>query len=271
MAELTNEQLNAGLVHKNLRDAVGRVKAVTDGLQEQINSLGNDAIKTIKVNGSALTPTNNAVDILATFEKQTVADTGFAGTYQMKINGVLVGDKINIAKDYVLKDVKLLTSTASNYQTVGTSAAGKKYFDFIFNVKVDGGDGVTETDTHIYLPVEDLVDVYTAGNGLTVSNNEFSVVIDSTNANGLSVGANGIALAPASASTNGTGGSNGAMIATDKEKLDGVSTGATKTTVTTEKAGTIEIDGVSKTIVRFATDAEIATMLNDTLPLPSGN
>ena len=139
--------------------------------------------------------------------------------------------------------------------------------DFVINAK-----DASETAEHIYLPVNDLVDVYTAGDGLALNGGQFSVTIDSNNANGLSVGANGLALAAVTASASGVGGSNGAMLATDKEKLDGVSSQANKTTVTTEKAGTIEIDGVSKTIVEFATDAEVTEMIDTVLPAPdSGN
>lgn len=140
--------------------------------------------------------------------------------------------KINIPKDYLVKSATLETSTAQNYETVGTSAAGKKYIDFVVNT-VDSD----ATDTHIYLPVEDLVDVYTAGNGLDVTNNEFTLVIDSTNAHGLAVGANGLSLALVVASTGGVGGSAGAMSAADKEKLDGIAAGANNYTHPTLSGG----------------------------------
>ena len=58
------------------------------------------------------------------------------------------------------------------------------------------------------------VTAYTAGNGADITNHVVSAVVDTTNANGLSVGANGIALAAATASTAG------AMSAADKSKLD---------------------------------------------------
>lgn len=45
-------------------------------------------------------------------------------------------------------------------------------------------------------------------------------------------------------------------------KLAGVSTEANKTTVTTEASGAIEIDGVSKIVVSFATDEEVTEALN---------
>jgi hypothetical protein len=77
------------------------------------------------------------------------------------------------------------------------------------------------SQNHIYIPVKDLVDVYTKGDGIDISNsNVISVEIDSNNANGLSVGANGVALATATTS------SAGAMSAADKIKLNGIAAGA---------------------------------------------
>ena len=107
-----------------------------------------------------------------------------------------------------------------------------------------------------------------AGNGITVDENGVAVNVDSTNANGLSVGANGLAMAKGStstlgtvkvtngnglnidntgtismatavASTSGEGGSNGAMLATDKEKLDNLasSTIVGKNGITVTKTG----------------------------------
>ena len=254
----TEAQLNTAMRLKHLRSLAARTKTVTDNLQAQITALDTGTIKSVKVNGTALTATGGAVDILATLEAKATPNTGYASSYQMKVNGVAVGDDINIPKDFVVKDATLETSTAQNYEEVGCSAAGKKYIDLTINTV--GNDG---TATHIYLPVEDLVDVYTAGNGLTLSNNEFSVVIDSTNANGLSVGANGIALAVA------TDSAAGAMGATEHAKLTGISANAKKVTVATEKAGTIEIDDVSKVIVEFASDTDVATMIDEELPAPS--
>ncbi|MBQ8697591.1 MAG: hypothetical protein IJ521_01135 [Schwartzia sp.] len=60
-----------------------------------------------------------------------------------------------------------------------------------------------------------------------------------------------------------------AAFTADNAKLALVSAEANKTTVTTEKAGTIEIDGVSKTIVEFATDAEVEEMIDAALPAPT--
>ena len=143
-----------------------------------------------------------------TLTKATTADTGFLATYQLFKGDTAVGDKINIPKDFLVKSATLETCSTADTPVTGY-VVGDKYIDFVINDK----DG-TGTGTHLYLLVSDLVDTYTAGNGIDITNNAIAVEVDSSNANGLSVGANGVALATATASTAG------AMSAADKDKLD---------------------------------------------------
>jgi hypothetical protein len=134
-----------------------------------------------------------------------------------------VGEKINIAKDFLVKSATLATVTAADKPYSG-AAVGDKYIDFVINSK----DATSDTDAdHIYLAVNDLVDTYTAGanGGITISNKTVSIKLSST-ANGLSLTANGLQLALATASAAG------AMSASDKSKLDGI-TLATDTEVDT--------------------------------------
>ena len=64
------------------------------------------------------------------------------------------------------------------------------------------------------------VTAYTGGNGVEINNHVVSTKVNA--GNGLSLdAANGITMAAVSASTDGVGGSAGAMTAADKEKLDG--------------------------------------------------
>ena len=199
-----------------------------------------------------------------TLAKDATAETGYAASYTLSVNGTALGTKINIPKDFLVKSATLQTVSTADTPYTG-AVVGDKYIDFVINAK-----DASATAEHIYLPVNDLVDAYTAGNGLTLSGNAFSVNVDSTNANGLSVTASGLAMATVSASTSGVGGSNGAMLATDKEKLNGISSEAKKVTVTTEGAGTIEIDGTSKTIVSIASDSDITAMIADVFGSDSG-
>ncbi|MBQ9026867.1 MAG: hypothetical protein IJ743_00580 [Bacilli bacterium] len=99
-----------------------------------------------------------------TVTKQATADSGYAATYIVKQNGTQVGAKINIPKDFLVKSGELKTCTAVN-QPVQGYTVGDKYLDFVVNT-VDS----SESAQHIYILVKDLVDVYTAGTGLTLSN-----------------------------------------------------------------------------------------------------
>ncbi len=160
-----------------------------------------------------------------TMTKQATAEAGYLSTYQLTKDGVAVGAKLNIPKDFLVK-----SATLETVETAGTpysgAKVGNKYIDFVINSK----EG-TDSESHIYLPVNDLVDVYTGGNGIDVSaENVVSVKVDAANANGLSATADGLQLALATSSAAG------AMSAEDKTKMDGLT---------------------------FATDAEVDAMLTE--------
>lgn len=273
---LTPEQMEKLTRLKHLQSFGARVEAIATDLQGKIDDINDNVIKGVKVNGAALTPTGNIVDVLMTMEKKATAEAGYASSYVFKANGVAVGDTINIAKDWLLTGVEKGVVTAADkaaggkFENDDDFAVGDKYIDFSFNVKAGG----EETTTHIYLNVQDLVDAYLAGNGLALdsSTNTFSVVIDSNNANGLSVGAGGIALDIATDSTPGAmSAADHAKFTAGSTKLAGISEQANKTTVTAEGSGAIEIDGTTKTVVYIATDAEVAEMLDAVLPAPSNS
>ena len=191
-----------------------------------------------------------------TMTQKATANTGYAASYQLTKNGTAVGVDINIPKDFLVKSGSVETVTVDDEPYSG-AVVGDKYLDFVINA-VDA----SETAQHIYIPVNDLVDAYTAGNGIAISaGNEISAVVDSNNANGLTVGQNGIALAPASASANG------AMSSADFAKLSAISANATSVSVPTNWDGTISVDGVSKTVVDIATDAEVNEMLAEVFPV----
>lgn len=109
---------------------------------------------------------------VVTVEKNESADAGYAATYVVKQNGVQVGTKINIPKDYLVKSGSVKTCTTANNPTSGL-AVGDKYIDFVVNTVDASG-----TDSHIYINVKDLVDVYSSG---SVASDSIVVTIDSSN------------------------------------------------------------------------------------------
>ena len=101
--------------------------------------------------------------------KQESAEENSAATYYLTKDGEQVGVKINIPLDQVLE-----SATIETVETEGTpyegAKVGDKYIKFIFQ----------NNENPQYLPVQDLVDVYTAGAAIAVSdNNEISVKVAS--------------------------------------------------------------------------------------------
>ena len=108
----------------------------------------------------------------------------------------------------------------------------------------------------VYINVADLADVYTAGNGITISNtNEVAAKV--VEANGLSVDGDGIKMAVASSAQTG------AMSAADKAKLDGIEADADVNVLegVQVNGSDLTVDGnkkVNVTVAEGATDGTIA-------------
>lgn len=76
--------------------------------------------------------------------------SGFAATYYLTRNGSRIGVPINIPLDQVLRGSSIKTVTTANTPYSGAKV-GDKYIEFLFQ----------NNNTPQYLPVQDLVDVYT--------------------------------------------------------------------------------------------------------------
>lgn len=153
--------------------------------------------------------------------KLGTATSGYIATYQLQKDGAAAGVNIDIPKDYLVKSASIKTSIGDGDPS--GFPAGTKYIDFVINTH-DTVAG-TGTESHIYLNVQDLVDAYTAGNGINISDsNEVSAKVVA--ANGLSVDTDGIKIGAAS------GTAAGAMSSADFTKLGGIDDGATANTIT---------------------------------------
>ncbi len=95
--------------------------------------------------------------------KQGTAESGYLATYQLTKGGSPVGEKINIPKDFLVNSADILEVEEAD-QPYDGAEVGDLYIDFVVNSK-----NADDTATHIYLPVNELVDVYTGGNGIEVS------------------------------------------------------------------------------------------------------
>lgn len=187
-----------------------------------------------------------AAPVISVVKKQT-ANTGYIASYEVTVDGSAVGADIDIPKDYLVKSAEIETVTVADEPYEG-AVVGDKYIDFTINTVEGSGN-----ESHIYLPVNDLAHVYTAGNGIAISaSDEISVKIDSTNANGLATTSAGLKLGLATPDTYSAGvktadGDNGAMSSADKYKLNGISAEANKVEASNTN-GNIKIDGTETTV-----------------------
>lgn len=129
-------------------------------------------IETIKLNGVALNIVDKAVDVVIpaaveyTIVKAETAEEGMSATYQLAKDGVAFGTKINIAKDMVVSGGTLKKCIEADSPVVGL-AIGDPYIE----LTIANNDG-----TKLYIPVKDLVDVYTAGDAtIDITDNKIKV------------------------------------------------------------------------------------------------
>lgn len=210
-----------------------------------------DADNGLQKKSDGLYVKDHTVDVV----KKATANAGYIASYQVTVDGTVVGADINIPKDYLVKSADIKVVAAADDPYAG-AVVGDKYIDFVVNTV--GGDG---NESHIYLSVQDLVDEYTAGDGIEISATNVIAIKLGTNANGLKVGAAGLELDEATTTAAG------AMSATDKTKLDGVAEGATKVEAS-DTNGNVKIGGTETTVYTLPDTVVHDT---DTIILDGGN
>lgn len=215
-------------------DSVATAQAAAEAAQAsadaKVASVGATANGGIEIGGTKTAPTVGikldptqgnaatlgAAGLMVTIPEVTVpvydivkdTDSGdYAAIYHLTKDGTNTGAAINIPKDLFVKSGEIVDNPAG--QPTG------KYIKLTLQNQTNP----------IYINVADLVDAYTPGNGITISaTNEVSAKVVA--ANGLSVGASGIAMGLAS------GTANGAMSKEQFTKLAGIDEGATANTIT---------------------------------------
>lgn len=201
-AEVFNigDVLNSDMIIKSVYGDTIKIDS-TDAAQtikEYISTVSGDLYNQITtgvklVEGRGLTRTSAGIEVVPSdfisFTKEDTAISGFAATYTMTIDGKET--KINIPKDQFLKDAKFVL----NAQDVNAVSGYTDYpaIKFVFDVSSDGVDGI---DTVVWVPVKDLFQEFTDGDGLTLTGTEFSIVADSADdtANYLVIGKDTIGL-----------------------------------------------------------------------------
>lgn len=218
--------------------AQAAAEAAQASADAKVASVGATANSGIEIGGTATEPTVGikldptagnaatlgAAGLMVTIPEVTVpvydivkdADSGdYAAIYHLTKDGTNTGAAINIPKDLFVKRGKVVDNPTG--QLIG------KYIELTLQNQTNP----------IYINVADLVDAYTEGNGITISaTNEISAKVVA--ANGLSVGASGIAMVLSS------GTANGAMSSDQFTKLGGIDEGATANTITLNGAATAD-------------------------------
>lgn len=156
------------------QDLITETNKVSASLISSTLTIGTDNYDTVE---KALVALKEASDkggtgSVVNVKKLDTAETGYIATYQVTQGGNPVGVNINIPKDFLVKSATLETVTKADTPYTGAKV-GDKYIDFVVNSK-----DTSATDDHIYLPVNDLVDVYLADESTIIldkSTNTFSV------------------------------------------------------------------------------------------------
>ena len=171
--------------NKTLFISAEEVEALISASEGSVNtSIGNLENLTTKDKATIVAAINSLkTESTVTVEKKQTAEEGFAATYIIKQNEKQVGSSINIPKDFLVKSGTVKTVSTIN-QPVNGYKLGQKYLDFVVNTASNDGQ-----ESHIYILVEDLVDVYTGstgdqiavvvGNGNTISASLTKTVNDS--------------------------------------------------------------------------------------------
>lgn len=158
--------------------------------------------------GGLYVPAPAAADTYAVVRDTSSADYSAVYRLMKTPNGtgtpVQVGDDINIPKDMVIESGTLETVTTDDEPYAGAKV-GDPYLDLVL---------ANAESSHIYVPVKGLVDIYTAGQGITIENNEVGLKLNAVDANGLKVDENGLGLDLVTQT------SAGALSAVDKKYID---------------------------------------------------
>ena len=221
-----NEKIGSGFSDKTLTEAI-----------EEVNAKLGEGFSAEHTVAQALQALETALTTALTITLESSDDPDYAKVYTLKQGGNTVGT-INIPKDIVVKEGKLVYGAWD----------GDEFHEN--TEEIHYGDEpaiklVLNNDDVIYINAKDLVDVYTAGNGIILENNEISIKLDRNGEPFLTVGADGLKLSGVQAAIDAKAdaerleASDGISIASNKVKAvaAGYSAPAIKNPITVDKDG----------------------------------
>lgn len=192
---------------KAIEDETARATQAEDNNRNLINAMDTaykaaDAATNTKLNDeitrAKAAEKTNADAIIVESDRNDAQDTLISNLQSSKVASVtLVQDPDNDLHYTLMVD----STNAGEISIPKDRFLKQAYYDpqkksLIFIFVTEDGEQTVPVD------ISDLVDTYTAGNGLSLANNKFSITIDSTSDSYLTVGANGIKLSGVAAAIN---------------------------------------------------------------------
>lgn len=155
-----------------------------------------NVLEGVQVNGTDLTITNKKVNVVIpsatvySIVKQQTAEAGYAATYNLTANGTATGASINIPKDMVVQSgsvVEIFFDSSDNTLHEGSISGTDVTTAIVGSGTATASDAgayiklviANASSTAIYIKVTDLVDLYTAGNGIDITSNAVSTKLAS--------------------------------------------------------------------------------------------
>lgn len=207
-----NEKIDA--INEIIGDGIND-KTLTEAINETNDKIGTGFSENYTI-ADALETLETALTTALTITLESSDDPDYAKVYTLKQGGNTVGT-INIPKDIVIKEGKLVYGAWDGDEfhenTEETHYGDEPAIKLVLN-----------NDDVIYINAKDLVDVYTAGNGITLENNEISIKLDRNGEPFLTVGTDGLKLSGVQAAIDAKAdaerleGSDGISIASNKVK-----------------------------------------------------
>lgn len=164
-----NQSAADRMVEANEIATKGNLATVKSELEAEISEKDSLPERSAQTAGQFLT--NDGTDAAwaslpeYTIVKDNQAETGYAHTYHLTKDGVNVGASINIPKDIVVESGSVETCTQDDVPVEGYKV-GDKYIDLVL---------ANTAGSHLYILVNDLVDVYTGSTYIDITNNEISL------------------------------------------------------------------------------------------------
>lgn len=240
-----NDAINANA--QAIADETARATQAEDNNRNLINAMDTaykaaDAATNTKLNDeitrAKAAEKTNADAIVVEADRNDAQDTLISNLQSSKVSTVnLVQDPDNELHYTLMVD----STNAGEISIPKDRFLKQAYYDpqkksLIFIFVTEDGEQTVPVD------ISDLVDTYTAGNGLSLANNKFSITIDSTSDSYLTVGANGIKLSGVAAAIN---------------KLDTDYKAADTATLNSAKAYTdTKASGITDTVTQLQSDIE---------------